>query len=83
VTIEFWPRKRRKPRPVVKPRKPKRRWPRLPVPAGKAHQMLSSAIICGDHELASWIDGAMKQGMVSGSPHLVQELKKRLDAVME
>jgi len=55
----------------------------LPVPAGKAHQMLSSAIICGDHEQASWIDRAVKTGMVTGKSHLVRELRKRLDDVME
>jgi hypothetical protein len=83
MTIEFWPRKPRKPRPATTPKKPKRRWPKLPVPAGKAHQMLSGAIICGDHEQASWLDRAVKLGMVSGKPSLVRELKKRLDAVME
>jgi hypothetical protein len=54
----------------------------LPVPAGKAHQKLSQAIICADHELASWLDGAVKQGMVTGKPSLIRELRKRLDAVM-
>jgi hypothetical protein len=45
--------------------------------------MLTAAIICGDHEQASWIDGAVKQGLVTGRPNLVRELKKRLDDVME
>jgi len=44
--------------------------------------MLSSAIICADHELASWLDRAVKTGMVTGKPHLVRELRQRLDAVM-
>jgi hypothetical protein len=82
MTIEFWPRSPRKPRTAAKPRKRKPKRPKLPVPAGKAHQQLSQAIICGDHELASWIDGAVKAGMVSGKPQLVRELKKRLDLVM-
>jgi len=45
--------------------------------------MLSSAIICGDHEQASWIDGAVKRGMVTGKPIAIRDLKRRLDAVME
>lgn len=60
MTIEFWPRRCLTPKPAPKPKKKKPRRPKLPVPAGKAHQMLSSAMICGDHELASWIDGAAK-----------------------
>ena len=80
MTLEFWPRRCRSPKLKTKRR---RRWPKLPVPAGKAHQMLSSAIICGDHEQASWVDAAVKQGMVTGNPHLVRELKKRLDDVMK
>lgn len=44
--------------------------------------MLSSAIICGDHEQASWIDRAVKQGLVTGKPQSVRELKQRLDDVM-
>jgi hypothetical protein len=82
MTIEFWPRKPRKSRPATTPKKPRRRWPKLPIPAGKAHQKLSQAIICADHELASWIDAAVKQGLVTGKPRLVRELRKRLDAVM-
>ena len=80
MTLEFWPRHCRTPKPKKKPR---RRWPKLPVPAGKAHQMLSAAIICADHEQASWIDRVVKSGMVTGKPHLVRELRQRLDAVME
>jgi len=80
MTLEFWPRRCRTPKPKKKPR---RRWPKLPVPAGKAHQMLSSAIICGDHEQASWIDGAVKRNLVTGKPSAIRDLKQRLDAVME
>jgi len=84
MTIEFWPRRCRTPKPAPRPKKkPKRRWPKLPVPAGKAHQMLSAAIICGDHEQASWLDAAVKRGQLVGKPHLVRELRRRLDAVME
>ena len=80
MTLEFWPRRCRSPKPKAKPR---RRWPKLPVKVGKAQQMLTAAIICGDHEQASWIDGAVKQGMVTGKPHLVRKLRQRLDDVME
>jgi len=45
--------------------------------------MLSSAIMLGDHELASWIDGAVKTDRVIGKPSDVQHLRERLDAVME
>jgi hypothetical protein len=83
MTIEFWPRRCRTPKPAPKPKKPPRpRRPKLPVPAGKAHQMLSSAIICGDHELASWIDAAAKANQITGQPRHLQELRDRLDAVM-
>ena len=84
MTIEFWPRRCRTPRHAPRPKKkPKRQWSKLPIPAGKAHQKLSQAIICGDHELASWLDLAVKQGMVIGEPELVRELRERLDDVME
>jgi hypothetical protein len=56
--------------------------PKLPIPAGKAHQKLSQAILCGDHELASWIDGVAKARLVTGDFHAVKELRERLDAVM-
>ena len=83
MTIEFWPRSCLTPKPAPKPRKkPKPRRPKLPVPAGKAHQMLSSAIIRGDHGMASWIDSAAKRSLVSGDLQAVQELRDRLDAVM-
>jgi hypothetical protein len=44
--------------------------------------MLSTAIICGDHELASWIDAAVKANRILGDPAHVRELRDRLDAVM-
>ena len=83
MTIEFWPRKPRKPRPAPKPKKPRHRWPKLPVKVGKARQMLNAAIICGDHEQASWIDAAVKRGQVVGKQAAICELRKRLDSVME
>ncbi len=85
MTIEFWPKPLRHPRSRQK-RKPKKRRPRRPkrpVQAGKAHQLLSSAIIRGDHELASWIDGAVKTDRVIGRPGDIQHLRERLDSVME
>jgi hypothetical protein len=45
--------------------------------------MLSSAVILGDHDLASWVDLAVKRDLVTGRPEQLEELKKRLDAVME
>ena len=71
MTIDFWPRK-----------PPKRQMPKLPIPAGKAQQKLSQAILCGGHELASWLDGAAKACLVTGDLHAIQELRDRLDAVM-
>jgi hypothetical protein len=83
MTIEFWPRRCRTPKPVPKPKKkPKARRPKLPIPAGKAHQKLSQAIICGDHDLASWIDAAAKSNQITGDPQVIQELRDRLDAAM-
>jgi len=87
MTIEFWPPRLLRPRPRSKrpPRKPKPRRPKLPVPAGKARQMLSSAIVHGDHDLACWIDQAVKTDRVlpKPSPQDLEELRKRLDEVME
>lgn len=85
MTIEFWPRSLLAPKVEKKgtPKKPRTRRPKLPVKAGKAHQLLSSAILRGDHELASWIDGAVKTERVIGKPHDVRQLRERLDAVME
>ncbi len=83
MTIEFWPRRCRTPKPAPKPKKkPKPCRPKLPLRAGKAHQLLTSAIICGDHELASWIDAAAKASQISGDPDHIRELWDRLDAVM-
>lgn len=83
MTIEFWPRRCLTPKPAPKPKKkPRPRRPKLPVRVGKAHQMLSSAIICGDHELASWIDAAVKANRILGEDAHVRELRDRLDAVM-
>ena len=85
MTIEFWPRRLLKPRSRAKRRrrKPKPQRPKLPIPAGKAQQKLSQAILCGDHALASWIDGAAKAGLVTGSLRAVREFRNRLDTVME
>ena len=87
MTIEFWPRRLLRPRPRAKrtPKKPKPRRPKLPIAAGKTQQMLSTAIICGDDELAAWIDLAVKTGRVVGTPKPedLERLKQRLDAVME
>ena len=86
MTIEFWPKRLLKPRPRSKraPKKPKPRRPKLPIPAGKARQMLSAAIICGDDELASWIDQAVKTRRVlpKPQPEDLRALKQRLDEVM-
>ena len=82
MTIEFWPRRRLKPKLPPKPKSPRKRRPRLPIGIGKAQQMLSAAIILGDHEQASWVDLIVKQGRVTGKPELLAELKKRLDTVM-
>jgi hypothetical protein len=47
--------------------------------------MLSTAIICGDHELASWLDLVVKTDRVIATPKPedLDRLKQRLDAVME
>jgi len=87
MTIEFWPHRLLRPqvkRPSRQP-KPRTRRPKLPVTAGKANQMLSSAIILGDHEYASWIDLAVKRGQVlpTPCPECLTELKRRLDEVMQ
>ena len=85
MTIEFWPKTLRhaRSRQKRKPRKRRPRRPKLPVRAGKAEQLLSSAIIRRDHELASWIDAVVKTGRVSGRPGEIQHLRERLDSVME
>lgn len=83
MTIEFWPRRLLKPKPPPRPKTPRKRRPKLPIGAGKANQLLSSAIICGDHELASWLDLIVKRGQVNGTPEILSQLKQRLDDVME
>jgi len=45
--------------------------------------MLSSAIILGDHQQAAWIYRAAAANQVTGMPERIQELRKRLDDVME
>ena len=60
----------------------RRRLPALPIRAGKAQQTLSGAIICGDHELASWIDRAVLTGQVDGTRDQIAGLRQRLDQVM-
>jgi hypothetical protein len=44
--------------------------------------MLSAAVILGDHELASWVDAAVKRSLVVGTPERLDHLRKRLDRVM-
>jgi hypothetical protein len=87
MTIEFWPRRLLRPRPRSKriAKKPKPRRPKLPITAGKARQMLTAAIIMGDHELASWIDLAVntEQVLPTPQPEDLQRLRERLDEVME
>jgi hypothetical protein len=85
MTIEFWPRRLLKPKPTRprKPLPPRARRPKLPIRAGQAHQKLSQAIILGDHALASWLDLVVKKNLVIGDPRVIQELRERLDAVME
>lgn len=85
MTIEFWPRRllKPKPKPPPRPRLPRPRRPKLPIRFGKAHQMLSAAILLADHEMASWVDLAVKRHQVTGTPEQLLELMKRLDTVME
>lgn len=85
MTIEFWPRRLLRPRAVqpAKAKKQRRRWPKLPIPLGKAHQKLSQAIICGDHELAAWLYRAALQDTIVGKPPDLQQFRERLDTVME
>ncbi len=84
MTIEFWPRRLLRPTTAkpVRAKKPRRRWPKLPIPAGKAHQKLSQAIICGDHELASWLDQAAMKNLITGDSCLVDKLHERLNDVL-
>ncbi|MFZ2361906.1 MAG: hypothetical protein WA040_21395 [Anaerolineae bacterium] len=61
----------------------RRRYPGLPVPEGKARQLLSSALMLSDDAQAAWIDRAVKSGQVVGRPEAIEDLKRRLDEVME
>ena len=85
MTIEFWPRRLLKPKPKkpCRPRLPRPRRPKLPIRIGKAQQMLSSAILLGDHNMASWVDLAVKRRQVIGTPVQLLELSQRLDAAMQ
>ena len=82
MTLELWPRDYLKPKRKKPPKPHRPRRPKLPIRAGQAHQKLTQAILCGDHELASWLDLVAKRDLVIGDPRLVQELRERLDAVM-
>ena len=89
-TVEFWPRdyqrKQQGKPPIKKKVKPstiKKRWPKLPIGAGKAQQMLSSAILMGDHEMASWVDKVFFQGKVYGNQAEIDALEERLNQVMD
>ena len=85
MTIEFWPKRLLHPTPKrpPRPRLPRPRRPKLPIRVGKAHQMLSAAVLLGDHEMASWVDLVVKRHQVTGTPEQLLELSQRLDAVME
>jgi hypothetical protein len=85
MTIEFWPKRLLKPTPQKppRPRLPRKRRPKLPIRVGKAHQMLSAAVLLGDHEMASWVDLVVKRQQVTGTPEQLLELSKRLDTLME
>ena len=61
----------------------RKRYPRLPVPEGKARQMLSTALMLRDDAQAAWIDRAVKANRVVGRPEAIEELKTRLDDVMQ
>ncbi len=85
MTIEFWPKRLLRPTPQkpTRPRLPRPRRPKLPIRVGKAHQMLSAAVLLCDHEMASWVDLAFKRHQITGTPEQLLELSRRLDAVME
>jgi hypothetical protein len=44
--------------------------------------MLSSTIICGNHEEAAWVYLVTMQKQVTGTPAALRELQQRLDTVM-
>ena len=87
MTNEFRPRALLRPRAkrIRAKKKPKPKRPKLPIAAGKARQLLLSAILRGDHELASWIDDAVKTRRVLPTPlpEDLRALKQHLDEVME
>ncbi len=86
MTIEFWSRRhltpRPKPRVVAKAKKRTWRKPELPIRVGKAQQMLSSAIICGNPEMAAWLYRATMENQVRGTSEALSEFQVRLDTVM-
>ena len=59
-----------------------RRYPRLPVKAGKARMKLIQAIITGDDDLARWVRFAVDNELVVGEPRAICELTTRLDEVL-
>lgn len=61
----------------------RKRYPRLPITAGKAHQQLSAAILTGDSGLAVWIDRVVEAGQVTGKADDIEYLKRRLYKVLE
>lgn len=61
----------------------RKRYPKLPITAGKAHQKLSAAILIGDSDLAVWIDRVVEAGQVSGKAEDIEYLKRRLYKVLE
>jgi hypothetical protein len=85
MTIEFWPRRLLHPKPKrpYRPLPPRKRRPKLPIGCGKAQQLLTAAILMSDHEQASWVDLVVKANRVTGTPEQLEELKKRLDTVMQ
>ena len=66
-----------------KARQKRKRYPKLPVAEGKARQMLSSAMLRSDDAMAAWVDYAAKTNQVVGRVHAIEELKQRLDEVMQ
>jgi hypothetical protein len=45
--------------------------------------MLSTALMLRDDAQAAWIDRAVKAGQVVGRPEAIEDLKRRLDEVMQ
>ena len=61
----------------------RKRYPKLPIAAGKARQQLSMAILVGDSDLAVWIDRVVEAGQVTGKAEDIEYLKRRLYKVLE